>query len=456
MRRLEALGIVIAMLGGVADAEEAGFRYRAPVTIERAAPFVQMALPASAYARSAHALRDLRLVDARGERVPFALLEPHDGVAQRIEQPHDAPLYALPPRPAAPGAEWPSPLDLTIEGNRVRVERRAATPVAPATSPGWLIDLGARQPGDPAPELLRLAWPGTAEFSAGFSIEVSSDLRQWRSGGSGQVLALSSAAGPLVQPDVVLPDDAGRFVRLVWHDAAAAPALASAQAISVRRDRVAADPVSELIAAPMAVAPAAPRGLVFDLGATLPLETLDLRLAPGTLVVPLRWQGRIRADQPWHDLGASVVYRLEREGAVSSAPPLHLQAGVRYVRALPDERAAALDPAATRLVVQARLASLVFARQGEPPFALLAGATDPADAAPSALPISTLVPALDDERARFGQATLGAWTEQAEAARAADAAARQAAWRPWLLWSVLLAGVAGLGATVWRLARAAR
>jgi hypothetical protein len=38
-------------------------------------------------------------------------------------------------------------------------------------------------------------------------------------------------------------------------------------------------------------------------------------------------------------------------------------------------------------------------------------------------------------------------------ARQAEAADRQAALRPWLLWAVLLAGVAGLGFMVWRLAR---
>ena len=62
-----------------------------------------------------------------------------------------------------------------------------------------------------------------------------------------------------------------------------------------------------------------------------------------------------------------------------------------------------------------------------------------------------LVPALEAERARFGRAELGAWSEQAEVARAADAAQRLAALRPWLLWAVLLTGVAGLAFMVWRL-----
>ncbi|CAN5237243.1 hypothetical protein BH11PSE9_BH11PSE9_13050 [soil metagenome] len=127
-----------------------------------------------------------------------------------------------------------------------------------------------------------------------------------------------------------------------------------------------------------------------------------------------------------------------------------MQATARYLRVIPDERAAMLDPAATKLLVRAALASIVFAAQGQPPFALLAGS---ANAAPGALPVGTLVPSLDDERARFGQASLGEWAEVKGAADQARAQERQAALRPWLLWAVLLAGVAALGFMVWKLAR---
>jgi hypothetical protein len=104
-----------------------------------------------------------------------------------------------------------------------------------------------------------------------------------------------------------------------------------------------------------------------------------------------------------------------------------------------------------RLVVRAELASLVFAAQGQAPYALLAGS---AQAAPGALPLATVVPDLERERERFGRATLGPWSEVSEAAAQARRQERQAALRPWLLWSVLAAGVLGLGVMVWRLARA--
>jgi hypothetical protein len=135
---------------------------------------------------------------------------------------------------------------------------------------------------------------------------------------------------------------------------------------------------------------------------------------------------------------------------VAESPALPLAGNLRFLRLIPDERAAAIDVGQVRLLVQAQLASLVFASQGQPPYALLAGSRN---APAGALPASTLVPRLDEERARFGRAVLGAFTVIEAAAREAERAEQQARLRPWLLWSVLVAGVALLGALVWRLAR---
>ena len=77
---------------------------------------------------------------------------------------------------------------------------------------------------------LRLAWSGPPEFSAGYQLETSDDLRQWRRVGGGQLLSLQSPSGPLTQPVVPLPERAGRFARLVWTEPATAPALPEAGA----------------------------------------------------------------------------------------------------------------------------------------------------------------------------------------------------------------------------------
>jgi hypothetical protein len=456
------LGLAALAATWVHAADEPAFRYAAPITVSAPGPFVQLPLPAAAYGRSTSAgLADLRIVDARGERVPFAVLAPRQAEAQTTEQQRDATLYPLPAKPAADGS-WTAPIDVTVDGDRISVRRLAAgTTTTPASSAGWLFDLGERQRDDPVPQSLRVAWSGPAEFSAAFRFDTSDDLRQWRAGGAGQLMALASASGPLTQPTVVLGAKPGRFVRLLWADAATAPPLSGARVIAAQAaSSKVLDAPTELLFAPGAepagkTAPeaAAQRGLHFDLGGVLPIAQLDLRWASGTRVAPVRLQTRNEIHEPWRELSSAVFYRLERGADVSSSPPLTLSARARYVRVLPDARAAALDSAQTQLVVQAPLASLVFASQGQPPYTLHAGAKV---ASPSALPLATLVPALDNERERFGRASLGEWGEVAAVALAEQAQQQRAALRPWLLWSVLLVGVAVLGFMVWRLATSPR
>jgi len=448
--------LVVAAVASAAD--PAPYRYRAPIVVAAPAPFVELALPPAAYARvEQDDLRDLRVVDARGERVPFAVL-PSRSTMRTSEQVREARLYPLPARPSSTGV-WPSPVDVVVDGDRITVQRRGGAPSVATPSResgGWLIDSGATPAGTPLPRSLRLHWSGPAEFSVAYRIETSDDLRQWRSGGSGQLMALQSPAGALTQPVVGLGDAPGRFVRLVWAEPAAAPAVTGATVLVAARHEVAVDTARELTFAP-SVEPspgasdtAARRALHFDLGGALPLLDVDLRFASGTHVAPVRLQGRTRADQPWRELGAGVFYRLERGDDVGTSPAIALPTTVRFLRVVPDERAAALDAASVRLVVHASLASLVVAMQGEPPLRLLAGSSD---APAGALPVAMVVPQLESERARFGRATLGEFEVDTAAERAAQNAARQARLRPWLLWSVLLVGVVLLGALVWRLAR---
>ena len=455
MRQLDAAAaaaltcVVVTALA----AEEVAYRYSAPIAIEQNAAFVQLPLPASAYSRSVlPGLQDLRIVDAHGERVPFAVLAPRAAELQQVEQQRDATLYALPPKPAA-GRDWPSPVEIQVQGDRISVTRkgRPLSEAGAARSGGWLIDLGERRRDDPLPQSLRVLWSGPAEFTAAFGFESSDDLRSWRPGGHGQLLALSAASGAsMTQPTIVLPANSGRFVRMVWADAATAPALTGARVIAAQQRSHALDVPTELVFAVNATTATAVPVWHFDLGGVLPLVQVDLRLPSGTRVVPAQLQGRSRVDDPWRELGAAVFYRLERGAETSTSPPLALHASVRYLRVLPDARAAVLQPEQVQLVVQAQLASVVFATQGQPPFALQAGANN---ATMSALPVATLVPALDDERKRFGRATLGAWTEVAAVAQAQEAQKKMAMLRPLLLWAVLLIGVAALGTMVWRLAR---
>jgi hypothetical protein len=430
-----------------------GFRHTASITVTRPGAFVELPLPVSVYARSVQpGLRDLRVVDSSGGRVSFALLNPRVAEAQQVEQAREVTLYPLPPRPAR-GQVWRSPVEVTVEGDRIKVARAEASGPDPAAGGpgGWLVDLGEPTADAPYPDRIRLQWSGAAEFTAGFTLETSDDLSDWREAPGGQLMALSSPSGLLAQPFVRLPPHGGRFVRLAWLDQPA-PVITGATALVARTERIALDPPETLVLPPMPARPADSTGaLEFDLGGELPVLEVGPRFQAGNLVVPARLDGRSRPEDPWHELGSAVFYRLDR-GAAGSAisPPLLVGAAARYLRLVPDRRAAALDPRNTVLEVKAQLATLVFAMQGSGPFRLEVGSST---AEPGALPAATLVPGLEAERARFGRASLGEWTEVAAVARAADRDRQVAAVKPWLLWGVLIAGIAGLGLMVWRLAK---
>src|SRR4029453_17689340 len=146
--------------------------------------------------------------------------------AAASERPREAAPFPLPRRPAG-NAAWPSPVEVSVDGDRITVRRSAPGALSAATplreSPGWLIDLGELAPGEPSPRRLLLRWSGPAEFSAAYAIETSADLRSGRNAAGGQVMALQSAHGALAQPIIGLPDSTGRFLRLTWLPPATPP-----------------------------------------------------------------------------------------------------------------------------------------------------------------------------------------------------------------------------------------
>lgn len=447
-----AAGIVQAQPAAPPPVADPPLRFGAPLTLTKAAPFVQLALLPEVYRHSrSPGLADLRLVDAAGQRVPFAWLPQPPAESRERQQP--VVRYAWP----AGGREdrLPPSVDLTVDGGRITLRQRPGAATAAAgqrPDAGWLFDLGPLPADRPRPVALQLQWPEGASFSTGYQLDLSDDLRQWRRAGAGQLMALNSPQGSLSQPRVPLPGvhetaTAARFVRLRWLEPAQAPRLSGAVAVfDEAAPTTDAEPPAEL----RLQATAVDRGLELDLGGEMPLQQLDLALTKGTQVVPLRVLARTGAERPWQEVARGVVYRLERDGAVLRSPPLALAVSTRHLRLETDERAAALDAAAMPVRLQLRPMPLVFAAQGTPPYELRVGA---AHAAPGALPVQTLVPLLAEERARFGRATLGAFAERAEAVQQQAREAALAAWRPRLLWAVLLAGVAGLGFMVWRLAR---
>lgn len=452
--RRDALAFLL-LAAGLAQAAADPLRHQATVTVTRPGLHVALPLPADLHARVRHPdLRDLRLVDADGRRVPFAQMPPAPP-APPAGQTRAAPLYPLPPDPAGPPATAPVTLDLRLDGDRLHL-RREGREVAPAgadrPAPGWVIDLGERLARDAGPATVELLWPDDAEVDTVARLHASPDLRHWEPAGQVALMALHGAGGaPLRQARLPIAGPVPRYLMLRWADPARAPRLTGAR-VSTPGSAPGPEPGDRVTAPARAAGNGA---LEFDLGAALPLRHIDLVLPPGNRLVPVQWLGRHDRGRPWQPLARQVHQRLERSGTVIRSAPVRLDGRWRQLRAEPDPRAGPLDPAGLMLEAEVVPTWLVFVPQGRAPYTLQAGApsAQAAEAADGPMPLATLVADLEAERPRLGLAAIGPWREDAEAARTEARSQAQAALRPWLLWGVLVAGVAGLGAMVWRLGR---
>ncbi|RZL40494.1 MAG: DUF3999 family protein, partial [Rubrivivax sp.] len=289
----------------------------------------------------------------------------------------------------------------------------------------------------------RLRWPAdTAPFQAGYRLETSADLQNWRVLGTGQLLGLRNADGaPLGQPLVALPSRPQRYLRLVWDD----PARSVQPDGATLRAQPAGTAPQQIERSATLAAPDADGGWVVPLGGPQPLLSLRLTGTQGTWVLPVQVQTRTSPQAAWQTVARSVFYRVDRGDApADTAPALAMPLSASELRLLPP-RGTALPPAGSlQLGWTVRTARLVWAAQGEPPFSLQVGQAAP-EAGPR--PLTDVVPDWAREQSRLGRASLGAFTAQAEPAAPALPPRRL------LLWAVLGLGVMALAAVTWRLWR---
>ncbi len=453
-----ALGaLVLCMAPAMAQPANAApaHRFHATLTVERPAPFVALPLTPSIYAHSERGrLADLQVVDAQGQNLPFALVAAPAAARTVSTQERPAKLYALPPAALATPSGQAAPVQIWLQGQQVVVAANPAAPSAKpaAPSPGWVVDTGAQEPQASSPNALRVEWAAAADFNQSLQVDSSDDLKTWRGSGHAQLVSLTSGEPALRQPVVPLPAGIGRYVRLRWDEPAAAPALTGAWAQttetlpSAGNDTAASTFTASAV--PLSEDPKAPGAMVFELPAPLPVAQLTVQWPQGNQLWPLRVQWRADTTGPWQEGGAAVFYRLQRSDTASFSPPLALATTARQFRLVPTQGTLGLATSAPSVQVQAKLPWLVFVQQGTAPYELRAGAS----AGPNmALPASTLMANVEEERPRFGRASLQPFSENTQAAAQAAQQQRWAEWRPRLLWAVLLLGVAGLGAMVWRL-----
>ena len=339
------------------------FAYSQIVTPDHEASAYRFSVPLSAYQNTFSAdLADLRVFNADGVAVPYALSQPAVQAATG-EAPSNVPLF-----PLHEGSQiLIDGLHLTIQsaGSAVNLQTQGGTPTNAAVRQ-YLLD--ARMLGS-AFSAMQLYWPdGAPEFNSRISVEVSDDLSTWRSALAAAPIANLRANGQtLVENRVVFAPTRAKFWRLSW--IGVVPAFELTKVVAEPAVGL-AEPKYESMDVSSAVDLSTSREYVFDLGGHPPISRVNVLLTEPNSALNLEISSRPTASAPWRPLTHALFYRLKAQNVEQENPVLSVGPDAdRYWRARaigPDEP----STSAPRLHVEWMPSEITFLAQGRPPFLL--------------------------------------------------------------------------------------
>ncbi|EOC1313544.1 DUF3999 family protein [Cronobacter turicensis] len=415
------------------------------LAVEGQSPWYRLPLPEAIYSQSAWPdLRDIRVFNAQGASLPFAL----ETTTPPAPAPQRAPLtvYKLDAQPVKTSDEGQSAVLLTSpSGVQIRMENAPVEQL----SASWLIPLDESNNRERALTQLQLqlAWPQQVNgWQARVDVLASETLRDWQPViADAPLMDLTSGDRRLLQNTVDFSDglslSGAKYLLVVVKNASAPLDFTSATGqwqaphVQPRRVTLAAHGEKEK-----------DYTAEYRWARPQPFDALTLRPALENAVVPVEIEYRSADNMAWQLLARTVIYRLPENPAVTL--PLHgeLISALR-VRAI-NQRFGDAFPEVTG---ERDEKTLVFNAQGSGPF-LLAWGNGAAKA--QALTLQTLVPGSHDpEMLPYAQAVKAVTLGGDARLTAKDASAHRNALYTWIIWGVLVAGAAGLLLLAWRLWR---
>lgn len=440
------------------------YSHTLPVQFQGSGALVQLRLPKDVYLHAhSSALADLRLFDAHGRPVPFALTLPLEQRGASVRS-TPAKLFALDTEEGASGTKLA--IRTAPDGSLLSVETQPGKVSAGAALTGVLIDLGPAAPdGGKVSALVFTAPPGVDNYSAGVIVESSDDLQTWRWVADAQLDWLSNGAkDTLANNRIAFDARAMRYVRLRWRDGK--PRMFGAVAAERERAGTLAYAPDTLLIAPH---PGEFAGdLAYPVGRAVPLRSIAMPLTETGMVIPsevgyyvelptVRGAATASTAARWQftPLLRTTFYRIaQKDGSVRTPPDLIVApASVDRLVVRP------LTPLTSTpsLRIGWLPATMIFAAREAGPYTLAVGR----DQAPGAqATLSDVAPGYRQPEL-LGLATAQAGPVVTQQAGPADrSAAARAGWsataRTAVLWGVLLLGVLVLAVLCWRMVRQMR
>lgn len=437
------------------------FAFGVPLEVDGREALYEIELPASVYQGVVRRdLGDLRVFNADGEPVPFAL-EPRPPQQKEKPQAVAVKVFPLYGEQAA-----------DLEGLQLRVEKAGSGTVVSVRSEGtrpaskrrllaYLVDLSAlEQPY----EALEVDWrQDSPSFATNLRVEASDDLKSWSTVVAQAPLVRIDYGGQrLEQRTVEFQPRSAKYLRLSW------PGPGSAGQAQSRVEGAAADQPLELTRVQVrtggtmqeperawkdvqSAAGDKPGEYLFDLGGRFPVERVRVGLPQDNTVARVELLSRLNLNQEWRTVTSAVVYRLTQQGQPIASPELAVAPnGDRYWLLRVDQKGGGLGSGMPKLSAGWVPVKVVFAARGKGPFQIAYGSSRVDRAA---YPIETLVPGWrSDKQVKLAQAQV-----LPERLLAGPTALRpQRDYKTLTLWAALDAGVLLLGWMAWRLSKQMR
>jgi hypothetical protein len=379
-------GLVSASVGA-ADAPSASeFAWRATLAVPAGASMARVSLPADAMLRlQSRDARDLRVFNAKGEAVAFALAAPAG--ARPGPAPQTRPYTAYPLFTAASGQR---PAKGSVQ---VRIDQGAgqgsvwvrladagarvdATDAATTRLPSVLFDTREEKQTINALTLQAELPPNVLLH---LSLASSPDLAHWTPVALQGPLFRFEGAGAPVNYTLELAQALrleGRYLRLSWD--AQAGVQVNGFTGRVTQDWV---PPTRVRAPLPAGIPDGPSAINWPLDFAAPLAALHLSATQDNTLVPVRILARDDAAQPWRALANGLVYRLGTPGQETRNPAFALGgASVHWLRVEASHGMTLPNPP-WQASVEFEPIQLIFLASGPAPFELAVGRARSAAAA---------------------------------------------------------------------------
>ena len=437
-----ALALALALaVGGAAQAdslEPKQFAYGMPIATPAEAAEYRLEIPAELYLKSVQpGLRDLQIFNAKGEPVPFAIVQPQ--VPPRGHPAGTAvPLFPL--RDDSPAALSALRVAIDAHGPALSVQAQGTDPAA-NESLSYVLDGRAVQSPVSA---IQLHWPqDAADFAGRVRVEAADTLDSWHLlAAAAPVANLHANGAELIEDRVELPATRAQFFRLSWNGRPPPFRLSSAAVeLTDAPDRI--ERASLIVGAAPRTGKAGE--FAFDLHATPPTDRLNLVLPELNTVVDAEILARADPGQPWQQITRGGFYRLQSaDGELRNGPMKIDLTPFRYwlVRVLRPAPSAGSN--APRLEVQWRASNVLFLARGAGPYTLAYGSGSTMGAA---APLASLPESVAPVAATPGAPAILGGESRLTASMAPDA------WRNLILWATLIAALAVLAWMAWRLMR---